>query len=148
MAKRFPKPRKWYPKNVNKYSGDPNNIWTRSSWETRFMNYCDTRSSVVSWCSEETKIPYICGTDNKRHTYYVDFKVVIRNKEGINKTYLVEIKPYNQTIVPIMKRNRKTFLNEATAFVKNKSKWNAASNYAKTRGWEFIILTEYELGLK
>ena len=36
---------------------------------------------------------------------------------------------------------------ESLAFIKNQSKWNAAKQYAKDRGWEFIIITERELGL-
>jgi hypothetical protein len=31
---------------------------------------------------------------------------------------------------------------------KNEAKWKAAREYAKDRGWEFVILTEKELGIK
>ena len=31
-------------KDPNKYVGDPNNIVFRSSWELKFMNWCDSVS--------------------------------------------------------------------------------------------------------
>lgn len=42
-----PKPRKWFPKNPEKYVGDVNNIISRSSWETKFMNWCDQNPAVI-----------------------------------------------------------------------------------------------------
>ena len=63
------------------------------------------------------------------------------------KKTLVEIKPYDQTIPP-KKRGRKkleTFLNEQKTYRVNKDKWQAASQYAKKMGWDFVIMTEYEL---
>lgn len=135
-------------KDPNKYVGDPNNIVFRSSWELKFMNWCDSTSSVVQWQSEETIIPYICATDNKPHKYYIDFRIQVKTKSGL-KTYLVEIKPEVQTIPPKYPgKQTKRYLTESLTFMKNQSKWQAAKNYASDRGWEFIILTEKELGIK
>lgn len=136
------------PLNPQKYIGDPTNIIMRSSWETRFAAWCDKNPQVIKWQSEETVIPYRCPTDNKIHRYFVDFRIQVKNKEGVLKTYLVEIKPDSQTRAPIYpgKKTRK-YLTEAFAFVKNQAKWKAAENYAKDRGWEFMILTEHHLGL-
>ena len=92
MSKR-PQPRKWYPKNPTKYIGDHTNIIARSSWEIKFMNWCDNNPSIITWNSEEVRIPYKCDTDNKRHLYYVDFRIQVKTKTGIVKTYIVEIKP-------------------------------------------------------
>ena len=36
---------------------------------------------------------------------------------------------------------------ESLTFMKNQAKWEAATNYATDRGWEFKIITEHELGL-
>lgn len=145
---KYPAPRKWTPKHPEKYTGDYNNIIARSSWEILFMNWCDNNSSVVTWSSEETKIPYRCATDNKPHMYYMDFRVQIKNKNNELKTYLVEIKPDIQTKPPKYPgKQTKRYLTESMTFMKNQSKWKAAQNYAKDRGWEFIILTEYHLGL-
>lgn len=140
--------RKFTPNNPNKYGGDPTNIIMRSSWETRFAMWCDTNPSVVKWISEETIIPYVCGTDNKIHRYYVDFQIKVKDKDNNLRTYLVEIKPAKQTVPPEFPgRKTRRYLEESFAFIKNQSKWNAAKVYAKERGWEFIILTERELGL-
>lgn len=149
MTKRFPKPKKWYPDNPLKYNGDPTTIITRSSWEIRFACWCDKNSSVVSWNSEETIIPYRCGTDNKIHRYYIDFKIQIQNKDGIIKTYLVEIKPAYQCVPPVFKgKQTKRYINESMTYIKNQSKWDYAKQYAKDRGWEFIVLDENSLGIK
>ena len=128
--------------------GDITNIIMRSSWETRFAKWCDLNPNVLKWKSEETVVPYRCGTDNIIHRYYVDFQIQIKDKRGTVKTYLVEIKPFRQTLPPEYPGKRtKRYLEESFNFIKNQSKWKAAEIYAKERSWEFIILTERELGL-
>ena len=145
---KYPVPRKYFPKHPEKYVGDANNIISRSSWELKFMNWCDTTRSVINWQSEETIVPYICATDNKWHRYFLDFRIQVQNKDGKLKTYLVEIKPHGQTMPPKYPgRQTKRYLNESMTFMKNQSKWDAAKNYASDRSWEFVILTEHHLGL-
>lgn len=140
--------RKYTPINPQKYKGDPTNIFMRSSWETRFAIWCDKNPSILNWSSEETIVPYVCPTDGRPHRYFIDFKIQLRDKSGILKTYLVEIKPDKQTKPPeIPSRKTKRFLIEAATYIKNEAKWRAATQYAKDRGWEFIILTEHHLGL-
>ena len=139
---------KYNIKFPDKYTGDPTNIIYRSSWELKFMNWCDLNSAVVKWSSEETIIPYRCGTDNRLHRYFIDFKIQVNSKSGGLKTYLVEVKPSAQTIPPTFPgRRTKRYLTEAMTFVKNQSKWQAAKQYCADRGWEFMIITEKELGL-
>ncbi len=136
--------RKYTPLFPEKYTGDPTNIIMRSSWETMFAAWCDKNPSVVKWSSEETIIPYRCPTDNHIHRYFVDFKITV----STGKTYLVEVKPYKQTQLPEYPGKRtKRYLVESLTFMKNQAKWEAATNYAKDRGWEFKIITEHELGL-
>ena len=137
MSKKYPKPRKWYPKNIGKYNGDVNNITIRSSWEAAFFNWCDLNSGVLSYESEETIIPYRCVTDNKIHRYFVDAKITIKTSDNSIKTYLQSIPP--------KKRNSKKYLSEVMTYGKNQSKWTAAKQYCLERGWEFIIITEKEL---
>ena len=140
--------RKYTPINPEKYTGDPSNIIMRSSWETKFALWCDKNPSVIKWNSEETIVPYVCPTDNKWHRYFIDFKIQIRDKSGNLKTYLVEIKPDKQTRPPeVPSRRTKRFLLEAATYIKNEAKWKAATNFARDRGWEFIILTEHHLGM-
>lgn len=140
--------RKYTPVNVNKYEGDPTNIILRSSWEIRFAAWCDRTPSVVKWKSEEVVIPYICPTDNKRHRYFVDFLIKVRDRSGNIKTYLIEIKPSAQTKPPVPgQRKTRRYIQEVFTWGKNEAKWKAATEYAKDRGWEFKILTEHDLGL-
>lgn len=139
---------KFKPKNPEKYSGDPTNIIYRSSWELRFMNWADEKPSVLKWRSEETVVPYVSPVDNRVHRYFVDFQIQIRTKDGLLKTYLIEIKPEAQTRPPaVKKRATKRYINEVMTWGKNEAKWKAADAYAKDRGWEFIILTEKHLGI-
>jgi hypothetical protein len=142
----FPTPRKWFPTKPEKYIGDVSKIISRSSWETKFMIWCDNNSAIVSWSSEETVVPYRCATDNKPHRYFLDFRIQVKQSSGLLKTYLIEIKPHGQTLPPVNKgRKTKRFLTESLTFLKNQSKWAAADRFAKDRGWEFMILTEHHL---
>lgn len=133
---------------VEKYTGDPTNIIMRSSWETMFANWCDKNPAVIKWKSEETIIPYRCPTDGKIHRYFVDFQVQVKSKDGMPKTYLVEVKPFKQTKPPEYPgRQTKKYIAESLTYMKNQAKWKAASEWAKDRGWDFKIITEYELGI-
>ena len=131
-----------------KYEGDPTNIIMRSSWETRFASWCDKNPSILKWCSEETVVPYRCPTDNRLHRYFIDFKIRVKTKDNNMKTYLVEVKPAKQTQPPVYPgKKTKHYLTESLAFIKNQAKWKAATEYCKDRGYEFVIITENELGL-
>jgi len=121
----------------------------RSSWETRFASWCDKNPAVVKWLSEETVVPYRCPTDDRIHRYFVDFQIQVKQKDGLLKTYLVEVKPFSQTQPPVYPgRQTQRYLTESMTFIKNQAKWKAATEYAKDRNWEFKIITEHELGLK
>lgn len=140
---------KYKPKNPQKYVGDPTDIIYRSSWELKFMNWCDSNAAVLKWASETTVIPYICPTDNRPHRYFVDFKIQVKDRSGSTKTYLVEIKPDKQTRPPeIPQRKTKRYIAEVMTWGKNDAKWKAAREYCKDRGYEFVILTENHLGIK
>ena len=124
--------------------GDPDNIIYRSSWELKFLNWCDANSNVLKFSSEETIIPYVSPVDGRPHRYFVDFKIIL----STGKTYLIEIKPAAQTVPPTGTRKTKRLLQETATFLVNQAKWEAAERFAKVRGWEFKVLTEYDLGLK
>jgi hypothetical protein len=141
--------RKYHPIHPEKYKGDPTDIVMRSSWETKFAVWCDHNSSILEWSSETTIIPYVCPTDNRWHRYFTDFKIKVQSKDGSVKTYIVEIKPDKQTRPPaIPKRKTRQYITEVMTWGKNDAKWKAAREYCADRGWEFIILTEYHLGIK
>lgn len=137
---------KYTPKNIHKYKGNYRNIIYRSSWELKFMKYCDTRSNVLEWGSEEIVIPYRSPLDNRIHRYFVDFYVKIQDSDGTVTKYLIEIKPSKQTIPPKKpQRQTKSYIYEVTEYVKNQAKWKAAKEFCDDRMWKFKILTESEL---
>ena len=85
---------KYIPKNPDKYDGNIKQIIYRSSWERLFMVYCDRSEQVLSWSSEEIKIPY--RFEEKIRTYYPDFWVDMIDKDGNRVQKLIEIKPHHQ----------------------------------------------------
>jgi hypothetical protein len=133
---------KYIPRHPNKYKGDPNNIIYRSSWEHKFMLWCDRKnSSVQEWGSEEIAIPYISPVDGKRHKYFPDFYVKIKGKK-----YMVEVKPFKQTKEPkTQKKITKSYVSEVLTWAVNKAKWKAAGEVCEDNGYKFMIITEKEL---
>ena len=132
---------KYRPTFPRKYKGDYHNIIYRSSWEYKFMVWCDRSSSVTEWGSEEIVIPYISPADGRRHRYFPDFYVKIGRKK-----YIVEVKPLRQTKQPKkQKKQTKAYITEVVTYAINQAKWEAAKEYCKDRGWEFMLITEKEL---
>ena len=126
--------------NTNKYAGDITNVVYRSLWEKKVFQWCDNNSDVRQWSSEEVVIPYYYDVDKRYHRYFVDLKIVMKEK-----TILVEIKPAKETEPPVGEKRTKRYINEGLTYIKNMNKWEAAHDYAKDRGWEFQIWTEKTL---
>lgn len=134
--------------NPSKYRGDIHNVIYRSSWELRFMKYCDLNSAIVEWGSETMIIPYRSPVDNKIHRYFVDFYVKIKDSSGKLTKYLIEIKPEKFTKPPdIPKRKTKRFIQEVFNYGTNQAKWKAANEFCEDRGMKFLVLTEKDLGI-
>jgi len=145
--RRYPKPRKWKPRNPEKYVGDINNIITRSSWEKRLMKWLDSNSAVISWNSEDFIIPYMSPVDNRQHKYHVDFLAKMRLRDGSIKTYAIEVKPKAEMLPPKKNRNKERMITEVTTYVTNQAKWAHAKEYCDKLGIAFIVLNEYDLGI-
>lgn len=134
--------------NPAKYRGDIHNVIYRSSWELRFMKYCDLNSAIVEWGSETMIIPYRSPVDNKIHRYFVDFYVKIKDSSGKLTKYLIEIKPEKFTKPPdIPKKKTKRFIQEVFNYGTNQAKWKAANEFCEDRGMKFLVLTEKDLGI-
>ena len=138
---------KFIPKNPCKYAGDSTNIIWRSTWERKVMDWLDQSESVVYWSSEELAIKYYNPIDNKVHRYFPDFIVKVKKKDGTVMTHVLEVKPEYQTKQPVRKRKTQKFINEYVTYTINQSKWKAATEFCKDRGWQFRILTEKNLGI-
>lgn len=139
---------RFIPKNPQKYAGDVSNIIWRSTWERQVMNWLDLSDNVVYWSSEELVIKYYSPVDNKIHRYFPDFIVKIKKRDGKVMTHVIEVKPEYQTRQPTQKKKTKRFIEESITYVVNQSKWKAAEEFCKDRGWVFQVLTEKHLGIQ
>ena len=138
---------RYIPSNPRKYKGDSSNIIYRSSWERKFMVYCDRNEAILEWGSEEVIIPYISPLDGRVHRYFPDFYIKVKQSNGSVKKMIIEVKPKKQCSPPkIPKRKTKYFLNEVRTWGVNEAKWKAAVEWCKDRSMEFVILTEEHLG--
>ena len=134
------------PNNPEKYIG-PQPIIYRSSWEYKFMIWCDSNDKVINWSSEPVEIPYWSRQSEKSHKYYPDFYFKQIQQSGETIEYIVEIKPKSQITKPQPpKTNSKKALSSykflAEQYVKNMDKYNAAKEFCDGRNYKFIVLTE------
>ena len=140
---------RYNPVNPKKYKGNPQNIIYRSLWERKFMVYCDTNDKVLEWGSEEIIIPYISPWDGKKHRYFPDFYIKVKQSSGNIKKFIIEVKPKKQTRPPKpVERKTKRWINEVRTFGINEAKWKHATKWCKDNDMEFKILTEEELGIR
>ena len=134
------------PKNLNKYIGKNLPVF-RSSWELRAFISLDRNEKISKWGSENFIIPYIDRTrNNETHKYVIDlfFEIADYTKNGLPIKWLLEIKPYSQSVTPQAKRGKSTqcLLNETIIVERNKCKWESAINFCKSKGWHFGVYTE------
>ena len=104
----------------------------RSSYERKFVTWCESNPQIVAWGSECICIPYIMP-DGSKHHYYPDYYIELSD----GRKCIIEIKPSNQTKRPV---NENAWAYKE--WVKNNCKWRAAQEYCKLRNMEFNILTE------
>lgn len=138
------------PRYPEKYVGHIKKITYRSSWERRFMKWCDLNPSVVKWSSETVKIPYFSTADNKERVYHVDFIITQDCKDGVRRSLLIEIKPESQMEAPTSGRGKsqKTLMEQTYTYIVNRDKWAAAEKWAAKRGLTFVKMGETALGIK
>ena len=66
------------------------------------------------------------------HKYFPDFMARIRNTKKEEITYMIEVKPYKQTLQPEKKKRKsKNFLIEMATYTINQSKWRAADIFCQ-----------------
>lgn len=144
----------YIPNNPNKYIGNIKEIIFRSSYEKKFMVYCDKSTHIIEWSSEPIGIPYISPLDGKQHKYYIDFWVKIKNNEDKMIQYLVEVKPKAQLVKPIyegtyMKESKlKNYNKSLKMYITNMAKFKYAQLFAEEKGLKFMVITEAHLGIK
>jgi hypothetical protein len=128
------------PNSCKKYFMDCKQepIVYRSGLELKFIQFCESTHQIKWWASEPIEIKYVSKLDNAIHTYYPDY--VIESQDG--QRAIVEIKPYAQTKEP----GANATLWEREQWIKNISKWKFAKEFAKDKGWKFMIITEKFFG--
>jgi hypothetical protein len=133
------------PINEEKYVGK-GPVCARSTWETAMMKWLDSNPSVLKWSSECLEIPYYDVVKKKNRRYFPDFTMVVKDVDGKESTWVIEIKPYKETISPIRgKKKERTFLYELLTYQTNIAKWQAAALFCKKYGANFKIITEHQL---
>jgi hypothetical protein len=136
----------YHVKFPEKYKGNIRNATYRSGWELKMMRFLDLNPNVIEWASEETIIPYQNPLTGRISRYFVDFYAKMKTKDGLFKKFLIEVKPYNQTIPPTQKqRKTKTLIRQQAEYIKNQAKWHAATQWCSKHDSQFIILTEKHL---
>lgn len=136
----------YQPENQSKYVGQSPVIF-RSSWERKFMIWCDRNEKVIYWSSEPVEIKYFWRLDGREHKYNPDFFIRVLQEDGKTKDILIEIKPEDQLKKPLPpKKNSTKSLNSykymVEQYTKNLDKYIAAKSYCSNRNWNFQILTE------
>jgi len=138
---------KYTPVNKQKYRGKKIPVY-RSSWERKFMVWCDLKTKVVAWDYECLTIPYINTIDKQEHRYILDFLVDIKNPvTGAIDRYAIEVKPLEQLLPPDKTkiRSKKRFAEMLYVYTINRDKRNATLALCKKKGWKYKAVTEKDL---
>lgn len=118
----------------------------KSMLERIAFRYADINPKVKYFSIEPFNIPYIKPLDNRAHRYYIDMYIEFVN----GQKFIVEIKSKGETIRPSKPRvfNAKSaqrYKEAVETYIVNQAKWNSAKEFAKSKGLQFIILTEDQL---
>lgn len=119
----------YFPLHPEKYTAESKTIIYKSSLEQRFMLYLDKSPNVRWWKYEPSAIKYFDATTSKVRKYYIDFVVCVKGSP--DKIFYCEVKSKKETVKPKNPKNIK----ENLLYLKNLSKWNAASRYCAERGY-------------
>jgi hypothetical protein len=134
------------PRNPDKYTGS-HPILYRSSYELQTMRWLDSNNNVLSWGSESVVIPYQNPLTGKVSRYFVDLNFTAKTNTGELKKYLIEVKPSAQlSPPPPQKKFTKSLIRRRSEYIKNRAKWQAAEQWCAKKGYQFMFITEKNLG--
>jgi hypothetical protein len=134
-----------------KYLGTEAVVEYKSSLEYKFMIHCDREPAIAFWGYENATLKYLDKSENppKQRVYYIDFVIYLKTPKFMEtgcitdcKKIWVEVKDSRDTRPSLA--NSKNLL-EKKNYLKNISKWKAADEYTKSRGFGFRIITEQQL---
>ncbi len=146
MSLRETKHGTYTPINKEKYIGSGLPTF-RSSWELKAFMSLDRNDKILRWGSENIVIRYIDETrNNECHRYIIDlfFEIADAKKDGRPIKWLIEIKPENQSVMPVNNGRRKLskIIEESVIVKRNHCKWKAAVEFCRSPGWHFGVYTE------
>lgn len=134
-------------------------VYYRSGLEKKMMIYLDQNSRILRWSAEYIRVPYkktewnanLKDFETTEHTYYPDFYYELQRQDGSTSRVVAEVKPYSETIEPTIKENMtgkqmKNLEYALKMYNKNLQKWKYMIEYCERKGFEFIIITEKNLG--
>jgi hypothetical protein len=146
------------PINPDKYLGDLERCYFRSSWEKKLYYYLDTNKRVLKWAAEGVAIPYEIYESGSwgTHKYFPDAYCEFMMSDGNTRKVILEVKPASEYNVdestgelkPPKEPKTKTMTSmrnyeySLKTFQKNIIKWQAAKKYCERRGIEFYIITQ------
>jgi hypothetical protein len=133
----------YIPKNPQKYLGDPTKIRFLSSWERRFMEFCDMNPNVLAWGSETFRVQYYNPIKQKICTYLPDFMIKFKDRDGNVINRVIEIKPKKEAMI-----TKKMTTYDKVCLVVNQAKWTACKAICESYGVDFKVYTEDDLFLK
>lgn len=131
---------RFIPKHPQKYVGDVDKIFARSTWEVTVMKKFDSHPDILKWGSEEISIPYLSPADSRVHQYFPDFFVEYLDADGALHREIVEVKPLHESEQKFAKSDR-----SKDALAVNEAKWASAAIWCQQRGMEFRVLTEQSI---
>lgn len=126
----------YFPLHPEKYVAESKTIMYKSSLEQRFMLYLDKNPMVKAWSYEPFSIKYFDASTSKVRRYYIDFMVVVKGNP--DRVFYCEVKSKKETQKPKNPKN----IRDNLLYLKNMSKWAAATKHCQERGAEFKIITE------
>jgi len=97
---------------------------------------------VVQWASEAIQVPYRNPLTGKQSIYIPDVFVMFQDKNGKQRSELIEIKPSSQVM---MEANKKTSEKDRAVIAINHAKWKAAAAWCRFRNMTFRVVTEHQL---
>ena len=141
---------RFIPSHPEKYVGNIHRIIYRSGWERSVMVKLDRHPGIVQWSSEPMGIPYVSPLDGRTHKYFPDLWMKVKTKNGDMETFLVEIKPFRQSVAPNLQdsfdgRKKKRYLRDSISFAINNAKWTSARRLCESQKWKFKVWTEKDV---
>jgi len=109
--------------------------------------FLDTTETILKWGSEIKAIPYYSSVDRRVRRYFPDFWALVKQTDGTEKRFIVEIKPNHQINPPKPGRDPQKYKESLITWQRNQDKWVAARQFAQKNGFEFLVMDEYTLGI-